>query len=205
MWRLKRVRAVLLFFIARYGGFSSAMISFFPVNVGMGNVRTCFRLLAIVALDAVLAVRAWAIWERRKSILSLLLSTALRYILVARVMSLFLLDVCRYIESGLPYAHHCWMPCGKTVSHTSFSCLANSKLRRSFIVLIRCYELVNIGLVYQIPQLRSGGLQLQTCLHSMVASRIIMSIGASSSGPTDIENSRFNLEPIEFSSSTTRL
>ncbi|KAJ8690306.1 hypothetical protein PTI98_011741 [Pleurotus ostreatus] len=116
MWRFKRVRAgSILFFIARYGGFTSAIICFLPVDVALGNVRTCMRLITIVSSDAVLAVRTWAIWERRKSVLLLLLSTALGaigaavFILekdastskMAPAISPLLPNLCSYIESDV--------------------------------------------------------------------------------------------------------
>ncbi|KAF4586393.1 hypothetical protein EYR38_010669 [Pleurotus pulmonarius] len=219
--RFKRVRAgSILFFIARYGGFTSAIICFLPVDVALGNVRTCMRLITIVSSDAVLAVRTWAIWERRKSVLLLLLSTALGaigaavFILekdastskMAPAISPLLPNLCSYIESDVT---NLWsIPYFLTIMYETNALWKDGVTYFAFMLVL---SIINIGLVFQVtlPQLRSGGSQLQTCLHSMVATRIILSMAGSSSGPKNIEDASCmtltTLQPIHFQSSSTRL
>ncbi|KAF9494632.1 hypothetical protein BDN71DRAFT_971890 [Pleurotus eryngii] len=247
MWRFKRVRAgSILFFIARYGGFTSAIICFLPVDVALGNVRTCMRLVTIVSSDAVLAVRTWAIWERRKSVLLLLLCTALGaiggavFILekdastskMSPAISPLLPNLCSYIESDVT---NLWsIPYFLTIMYETITLVLTlaqilrwrkripASVRSSlsdalwkdgvtYFAFMLVLSIINIGLVFQVtlPQLRSGGSQLQTCLHSMVATRIILSMAGSSSGPKNIEDGSCmtltTLQPIHFRSSSTRL
>jgi len=233
MWRRSRFRlSSVLFFIARYGGLTAAIISLFPLDVRLVNGRTCLRLVTIVSSDAVLAVRAWAIWERRRSVFFVIMLTAIAciapslYVLQKDVVSSKIapplnvigsielpdLDQCRYIESDVT---DLWsVPYFLVISfetltlaitliplvrwHARIPKAARSPLLATlwkdgviYFIFMLMLSIVNIGLVFQVklPELRSGGSQLQTCLHSMVSSRIILHLASSTVGPKHIEDS----------------
>ncbi|KAF4571566.1 hypothetical protein EYR40_008061 [Pleurotus pulmonarius] len=67
----------VLYFIARYCGFASAIAGAFPPTLTMGNVVTGFRLITIIASDVVLAQRAWVLWKHSKIVKSILISAYL--------------------------------------------------------------------------------------------------------------------------------
>jgi len=69
VWKTKYTFANVLFVCARYSAFLTAILVLLPSSVVMSNVRSCLRVLAILSSELIFALRAWAIWGRRKSIL----------------------------------------------------------------------------------------------------------------------------------------
>ncbi|KAI0060166.1 hypothetical protein BV25DRAFT_989238 [Artomyces pyxidatus] len=76
MWRLdKRTFARVLFLCARYPALVGSILDLLPTTVTLGNVLTCLRLVNIVAAEIILATRTWAMWDRARVILVILVGT----------------------------------------------------------------------------------------------------------------------------------
>ncbi|KAJ7146051.1 hypothetical protein C8R44DRAFT_6527 [Mycena epipterygia] len=75
VWFQRPSPTTILFFVARYAGMASTIVTFVQTpttNLLLANAGTALRVIVIVASEAVLAIRTWAIWEKKRSILILL-------------------------------------------------------------------------------------------------------------------------------------
>ncbi|KAI0270704.1 hypothetical protein BC834DRAFT_967434 [Gloeopeniophorella convolvens] len=76
LWRRERLTyARVLFVLARYPALACALLDLFPSSVTQGNVLTCLRLATIVFSELILATRTWAIWEKSRAVLAVLVGT----------------------------------------------------------------------------------------------------------------------------------
>lgn len=71
VWETKFTLANTLFVFARYPAFLTAILIMMPSksSVVISNVGSALRVLAILSSELVFALRMWAIWGRRKSVL----------------------------------------------------------------------------------------------------------------------------------------
>ncbi|KAL0952423.1 hypothetical protein HGRIS_006696 [Hohenbuehelia grisea] len=93
---------LILYLAARYLGLASCIISFLPVTPESSNAVTCashysrepaisqapcsgVRVIAIIACEAIVAVRTWAIWSRDRWILVLLVALSIGAIVPAAI------------------------------------------------------------------------------------------------------------------------
>ncbi|KAJ7160947.1 hypothetical protein C8R46DRAFT_356732 [Mycena filopes] len=75
VWLRPRSTSAALFYVARYAGMASAVLTLVATpttTVFLANLGTALRVVVIVASEAILAVRTWAIWGRSRPILLLL-------------------------------------------------------------------------------------------------------------------------------------
>ncbi|KAJ7629970.1 hypothetical protein DFH06DRAFT_1224488 [Mycena polygramma] len=73
--RAVRSASTFLFVVARYAGMASAIATLVQTpttSLVSANLSTALRVIVIVASEAILAVRTWAIWEKNRSILIIL-------------------------------------------------------------------------------------------------------------------------------------
>ncbi|KAJ7353366.1 hypothetical protein DFH08DRAFT_856639 [Mycena albidolilacea] len=72
IWVQRHSTSTILFWVARYAAMASTIVTLCQTpttSLPLANLDTGLRSIAIVAAEAILAVRTWAIWERKKSIL----------------------------------------------------------------------------------------------------------------------------------------
>lgn len=71
VWKTKFTLANTLFILARYPALLTAILVLVAPksSVIMSNLRSCLRVLTILSSELIFALRTWAIWGRRKSIL----------------------------------------------------------------------------------------------------------------------------------------
>ncbi|KII90056.1 hypothetical protein PLICRDRAFT_697837 [Plicaturopsis crispa FD-325 SS-3] len=72
MWRRKVTISATLFFVARYPALAGAMLVLFPTSLLFQRTLLVLWLIASVSSELVLALRVWALWERRRWILVVL-------------------------------------------------------------------------------------------------------------------------------------
>ncbi|KAJ7855001.1 hypothetical protein B0H14DRAFT_749105 [Mycena olivaceomarginata] len=72
IWVQRHSTSTILFWVARYAAMASTIVTLCQTpttSLLLANLDTGLRSIAIVAAEVILAVRTWAIWERKKSIL----------------------------------------------------------------------------------------------------------------------------------------
>ncbi|KAJ6520596.1 hypothetical protein DFH09DRAFT_1193972 [Mycena vulgaris] len=72
IWFRRVSVSTVLFFLARYGGMASTILTLVQTpttTLLLANMSTALRVVVIVASEAILAVRTWAIWEKKMSVL----------------------------------------------------------------------------------------------------------------------------------------
>ncbi|KAL4256345.1 DUF6533 domain-containing protein [Pleurotus pulmonarius] len=226
----------VLYFIARYCGFASAIAGAFPPTLTMGNVVTGFRLITIIASDVVLAQRAWVLWKHSKIVKSILISAYLGalgpclFVVYEDIKSAAVAtstraipglttdDVCSFLVSDatslwiIPYIMSIFFEL-VTFILASFAAVLWRKriptpVRSSLVSVLwkdgamyfgfmAGFSIFNILLVMSIPrpQLRNGGSQLQTLLHSIISSRVVLHLASvlDTSGHPSLTVPRTNL------------
>jgi len=66
--------ARVVFILARYPALACAVVGVLPLTIELNNVTTCLSVVTILSSEFILAMRTWAIWERRRSILVFLVT-----------------------------------------------------------------------------------------------------------------------------------
>lgn len=101
VWETKFTIANTLFLCARYPAFLAAILALPPhkTSVAMTNVGNCLRVFAILSSELIFALRMWAIWGRRKSILMVFICAAMAVfvpsvIIIGKDISTSMADQC---------------------------------------------------------------------------------------------------------------
>jgi len=230
VWRTKFTLANTLFVGARYPAFLTAILVLLPLrsSVVLSNVRSCLRVLTILSSELIFALRTWAIWGRRKSILIMFICATIAGFIPSAIITVKDISSSAVDPRLPPQYSYCeiivssvgklWvLPYVCIISYQlltlTFSLIKISQLRRSIplrarssllstlrsdgilyfasMLLLGC---LNIGLVVQISssQLRQGGTQLQTIVHSIISTRIVLHVVNTTS--KDISHAESSLE-----------
>ncbi|KAJ7784002.1 hypothetical protein DFH07DRAFT_789842 [Mycena maculata] len=75
VWSQRRSASTFLFFVARYAGLASAIVTLVQTPTTymlLAHLSAALRIVIIVAAEAILTLRTWAIWEKKKRILFIL-------------------------------------------------------------------------------------------------------------------------------------
>ncbi|KAH7871207.1 uncharacterized protein C8R40DRAFT_573565 [Lentinula edodes] len=208
VWQPRRFTlSSITFVVARYAAMATAIIALLPnASVpAIDSTATVFRLIAIIASE----LRTWAIWGRSRKILIMLISFSVAAIIPAAtivaesiVSNHEFQDICSLTISNIsegfigPYVvamlYEFVTLTLSLIRIISWRKTIPARIRAPIIdtlwrdgVLYYSFMLilgfVNIGLVLQqgVPQVRTGGAELQAVLHSILSTRIVLHLAAS--------------------------
>ncbi|KAJ6463414.1 hypothetical protein C8R45DRAFT_1025645 [Mycena sanguinolenta] len=211
IWIQRRSTSTVLFWITRYAGMASAIVTLSQTpttSLLVANLSTALRVIVIIAAELILAVRTWAIWERKRSIQIFLwlVSTA-----AAGLIAFFMIRGLNgtHLDSTQSEDGDCivvvntrsqayLIPYVMVIAYETMT-MALSAVRimklRSQITsatqsplldalwndgLIYFTWMITLGIVniliihHGSVTIRTGGAQLQTSLHSILSTRIIL-------------------------------
>ncbi|KAJ6524569.1 hypothetical protein B0H19DRAFT_1276516 [Mycena capillaripes] len=78
IWFQNHSASTILFVVARYAGMASAIATLIQTpTTSLALANMTLRVIVIVASEAILAIRTWAIWEKKRSILIILCAVSL--------------------------------------------------------------------------------------------------------------------------------
>ncbi|KAJ7468443.1 hypothetical protein FB451DRAFT_1256225 [Mycena latifolia] len=209
VWFQRFSASTFLFCVVRYVGMASSIVTLVQTpttSLLLANMSTTLRVIVIVASEAILAVRTWAIWEKKRSVLIFLcvisaaalganVTLVLRGVNATHVVEIPGQDCIIVVDSKsqaylVPYlvviAYECIT--------ISLSAARIFKWRRQITPAARTplldtlwndgllyfswligLGIVNVLLIFHgSVATRTGGAQLQTSIHSMLSSRIIL-------------------------------
>ncbi|KAK7460454.1 hypothetical protein VKT23_009175, partial [Stygiomarasmius scandens] len=91
VWRPRRLTVgFVAFLISRYTAMAASIIILFPQAInkstGVDSLSTALRLVSIVSSEFIVAVRTWAIWEKRRMILYTLAFFSLAAVIPAAII-----------------------------------------------------------------------------------------------------------------------
>ncbi|KAF7373514.1 Heparinase ii iii family protein [Mycena sanguinolenta] len=202
IWVQRRSTSTVLFWITRYAGMASAIVTLCQTpttSLLVTYLSTALRVIVILAAELVLAVRTWAIWERRRSILIFLCLVSTGAVgVIANFLIRGLNDT--YLDSDEGVDGDCivvantrsksyLIPYVVVIAYETMTMVLSAvrimKLRSQItsptqIPLLSALwndalGIVNILIICRgSVTIRTGGAQLQTSLHSILSTRIIL-------------------------------
>ncbi|KAG9224591.1 hypothetical protein CCMSSC00406_0002258 [Pleurotus cornucopiae] len=199
----------VLYLTARYCGFASAIAGTLPwTTLTLGNAITSLRLITIVASETILVHRTWVLWQHNKFVKRLLVATCIGS-LAPCIFVVYEDIISEGVETSRPTPEiNADDICSFLVSNAT-SLWIIPYIMSIFLEL--GFSIFNILLVMSVsrPQLRNGGSQLQTLLHSIISSRVVLHLASvlDNSGHPSLSTPRTKLQfasnhrPIEGGSS----
>lgn len=85
-WRTHLSIGTSFYFLTRYSAFIAAILVLLPTNVVTANILSCLRFIAILSAELIFALRAWAIWERGRTVLAIVICVTIAGVVPAVVI-----------------------------------------------------------------------------------------------------------------------